>query len=61
MAVCSFCGDRIPKGRGKMFVKDSGKILYFCSSKCEKNMNLGRKPFKVRWTRLGRRMRGKTT
>jgi large subunit ribosomal protein L24e len=34
-----------------MFVKNDGKILYFCSSKCEKNMlKLRRKPRDQRWT-----------
>ena len=33
-----------------MFVKDDGKIFYFCSSKCEKNMfKLGREPKHVDW------------
>ena len=33
-----------------MFVKTDGKILYFCSSKCEKNMlELKRNPRKVKW------------
>ena len=42
---CSFCGENIERGTGKMFVKKTGRIHYFCSSKCEKNLiNLGRKP-----------------
>lgn len=48
---CSFCSFEIPSGTGKMFVKKDGKIFYFCSTKCEKNMlKLGRKPRNVRWT-----------
>ena len=51
MVKCSFCGKDIEKGKGKMFVKNDGKILYFCSSKCEKNMlKLRRKPRDQRWT-----------
>lgn len=47
---CSFCKQEFEKGRGKMFVKNDGKIDYFCSSKCEKNMlKLGRSPLKVKW------------
>ena len=35
-----------------MFVKTDGKILYFCSSKCEKNMlELKRNPRKVKWVK----------
>lgn len=36
-------------GTGKMFVKNDGKIFYFCSSKCEKNMMLGREPARTKW------------
>ena len=47
---CSFCSAEIPPGTGKMFVKRDGSVLFFCSSKCEKNMlKLGRKSRKVKW------------
>ena len=50
--VCSFCGDDIEPGTGKMFVKKDGTIFYFCSSKCEKNqLRLGRVPRRVKWTK----------
>jgi len=48
---CSFCSKTIPKGTGKMFVKTTGEILYWCSSKCEKNYMLGRKAKKLKWAR----------
>ena len=52
MVKCSFCGKNIEKGTGKMFVEKDGKILYFCSSKCEKNMfKLKRKPRNLKWTK----------
>lgn len=48
---CSFCGENITPGKGTMYVKNDGTVLYFCSSKCEKNMlDLGRKPENVEWT-----------
>jgi len=48
---CSFCNNEIPKGTGKMFVRVSGQILYFCSNKCEKNLlKLGRLPREHKWT-----------
>ena len=56
---CSFCGNVMEKGTGKMFVKISGEVLYFCSSKCEKNWRLGRDPKKVRWTKIHRKLKGK--
>lgn len=51
MANCSFCGVKIEKGTGKMFVYTTGKVLHFCSSKCEKNMlKLKRKARNLKWT-----------
>ena len=48
---CTFCGEIADKGKGKIYVKKDGKILQFCSSKCEKNMlKLKRNPISVRWT-----------
>ncbi len=47
---CSFCGKRMIPGTGTMLVRRDGTLLYFCSSKCERNFNLGRKPHRVRWT-----------
>jgi large subunit ribosomal protein L24e len=39
------------KGTGKMFVKNDGKIFYFCSMKCEKNLfKLNRVPRNMKWT-----------
>ncbi|MCD6513148.1 MAG: 50S ribosomal protein L24e [Thermoplasmata archaeon] len=53
---CSFCGKEIEPGTGMMYVKKDGTILYFCSSKCRKNMlKLKRDPKKVRWSALYRR------
>ena len=48
---CSFCGNAVKKGCGKMFVKNDGTVFTFCSQKCEKNLrDLGRDPKKTRWT-----------
>jgi len=52
MVKCTFCGIEIPKATGKMFVKTDGKVYYFCSNKCEKNLiKLGRKPIATRWSK----------
>ena len=52
MVECSFCGNSIEQGTGKMYVKTEGKILYFCSMKCEKNTNkLGRKAIQTKWSK----------
>ena len=53
MANCSFCGNQITPGTGKIFVQNTGKILYFSSNKCEKNMlKLNRKNIKIKWTKF---------
>ena len=49
---CSFCGNKIEPGTGKIFIKNDGQILHFCNSKCEKNMmNLKRKDRETKWTK----------
>ncbi len=52
MVKCTFCGDILKTGTGKMYVQKDAKILYFCSSKCEKNqLKLKRKAIKTKWTK----------
>jgi len=36
-------------GTGITYVENSGKILYICSSKCRRNLKLGRDPNKLLW------------
>jgi len=49
--VCTFCGDEIEPGTGKMYIKKDGVIYHFCKSKCFKNMiDLGRVPRRTTWT-----------
>ena len=51
MVKCIFCGNELAPGTGKLYVKKDGRLLYFDSRKCEKNMiDLGRKPRETRWT-----------
>ena len=51
MIKSSFSGREIPPGKGIMYVKKDGKILYFLNRKEEKNMiQLKRKPRRVKWT-----------
>lgn len=48
---CSFCGETIEPGTGKMYIRKDGTIYYFCSNKCKKNrIDLGRVPRRTRWT-----------
>ncbi len=47
---CSFCNSKIPDGTGTIYVRKTGKVLFFCSKKCEKNMlGLGRKQVNLKW------------
>jgi large subunit ribosomal protein L24e len=53
---CTFCGNNIRPGTGKLYVKKSGRVLQFCSSKCENNaLKLGRKPRSTKWTKTARK------
>ena len=60
MIKCTFCANEFPKGTGKIYVKKDGKIFYFCSSKCEKNLlKLKRNPRKTSWTETWRKEKKK--
>src|SRR3990172_7901017 len=57
--TCSFCGNDIEPGTGKMFIRRDGTVPFFCSSKCERNLlDLGRGPRWTRWTKHFRRAKG---
>ena len=50
--LCSFCGEQIEPGTGKMYVKKDGPVMLFCTNKCYKNMvDLKRVPRNVTWTK----------
>jgi len=51
--MCSFCNKIIEPGTGKLYARRDGTVYYFCSSKCEKNMKLGRVPRRVEWAKKG--------
>jgi len=61
MPKCSFCSGKTPEGRGKMLVRNDGKVFYFCNSKCQKNWKLGRKGKKLKWTQAYRKESGAKT
>jgi large subunit ribosomal protein L24e len=49
--VCTFCGNEIEPGTGRMYVKKDGVTYQFCTSKCFKNMiELKRVPRRTTWT-----------
>lgn len=51
MPVCSFCKKNFKEPRGLTLFTFEGKTIYFCSSKCRKNMALKRDPRKTNWVR----------
>lgn len=54
--LCSFCGESIEPGTGRLFVRKDGVTYSFCSNKCFKNMMvLKRAPRDTRWTAQYRR------
>lgn len=51
MVKCTFCGENIARGTGKMYVQKDGKVFNFCSNKCEKNqIKLKRVAIHTRWS-----------
>ena len=51
MPVCSFCKESYDFPRGTTVVQKDSSVRYFCSSKCRKNMEMGRLSKKVKWIR----------
>jgi len=49
----------IEPGTGKRYIKKDGSVLFFCSSKCEKNYKLGRDPRKLKWTYVYHELKAK--
>ncbi len=49
--ICDFCKKELKKGTGKMFVFNSGKITFFCSSKCEKYFFMNRSVKYWKWNK----------
>ena len=48
---CSFCGEAIEPGTGKIYVKKDGTVYNFCTNKCKKNrIDIGRVPRRTKWT-----------
>ncbi len=47
MPKCSYCQKNYEYPRGLTLVMTNGDVNYLCSSKCRKNMLMGRR--KVRW------------
>lgn len=51
MPVCSFCKNAYEFPKGVTVVQKDSSVRYYCSSKCRKNMEMGRQNKKVKWIR----------
>jgi len=49
MPVCSFCKNSYEFPKGTTVVQKDSSVRFFCSSKCRKNMEMGRLNKKVKW------------
>jgi len=57
MPKCVYCGKMYDIPRGLTLVRIDGTVNYLCSSKCRKNMKMGRR--KVRWVEDPKKVKGK--
>ena len=51
MPVCTFCKNAYEFPKGTTVVQKDSSVRFFCSSKCRKNMEMGRLNKKVKWVR----------
>ena len=51
MPVCTFCKKGYEFPKGTTVVQKDASVRYYCSSKCRKNMEMGRLNKKVKWIR----------
>jgi large subunit ribosomal protein L24e len=49
MPVCTFCKNSYEFPKGTTVVQKDASVRYYCSSKCRKNMEMGRLNKKVKW------------
>jgi large subunit ribosomal protein L24e len=59
MPVCTFCRGQYEFPRGTTVVMKDGAVKFYCSSKCRKNSEMGRKSKKVKWVRKADHMKKK--
>lgn len=59
MPTCSFCKKNYEFPRGLTLFTIDGKTVYFCSSKCKRNLALKRDPKKTNWVKRVKKLKGK--
>ena len=61
MLKCVFCGKEEKSFKGVHYIKNTGVINYFCSSKCRKNsLKLNRDKRRLKWTEAFHMTRDRT-
>ncbi len=51
MPTCSYCKKNYKEPRGLTVFTFDGRTVHFCSSKCRKNLSLGREARKLNWVK----------
>ena len=57
MPTCSFCKKNYEFPRGITLFTIDGRSVYFCSSKCKRNLNLKRDPKKTNWVKREKKIK----
>jgi large subunit ribosomal protein L24e len=60
MPVCSFCKENYPPHKGLTIFTFDGRAIYYCSSKCRRNVALKRDPKKTLWVKKSNREKKET-
>ena len=55
MPTCSFCKKNYEFPKGLTLFTFDGRSVYFCSSKCKRNADLGRDSKKINWVKREKR------
>lgn len=54
MTECTFCGKDYASGTGFTIYKRDGSSVHYCSRKCLRQVELGRKAKKLKWTTVNK-------
>ncbi|KAH9386306.1 large subunit ribosomal protein L24e [Nematocida major] len=57
--VCSFSGQAIYRGKGRILVRNNGSTFLLAKKKCRSHFNMGMNPKKISWTLASRIVRKK--